>query len=137
VTDIEATSPGPMTGLSHVQLNVTDPDVSAAWYVSALGMEPFDSDPEIGFVALRHRPSRVVIVLNRRDGGKPDHAAGVLDHLAFAVPDGDTLETWADHLSTIGIGHAGVVAENGSPSLQLRDPDGTAVELVAPRPRNV
>ncbi len=127
--------PGPMTGLSHVQLNVTDPEVSAAWYLSALGLEPFDSDPEIGYVALRHRPSGVVIVLTRREGGDPDHAAGVLDHLAFAVPDGDTLEAWADHLAAIGIGHTGVVEENGNPSLQLRDPDGTAVELVAPRPR--
>ena len=137
MTDIEATSPGPMTGLSHVQLNVTDPDSSAAWYAAALGLEPFDSDPEIGYVALRHRPSGVVIVLTRREGGSPDRAAGVLDHLAFAVPDGDTLEVWADHLSTIGIVHPGVVAENGNPSLQLRDPDGTAVELVAPRPRSV
>jgi len=123
--------------LSHVQLNVTDPDVSAVWYASALGLEPFDSDSEIGYVALRHRPSGVVIVLTRRDVGNLDHAAGVLDHLAFAVPDGDALEAWADHLSTIGIGHAGVVAENGNPSLQLLDPDGTAVELVAPSPRNV
>jgi glyoxylase I family protein len=130
------TAPGPMTGLSHVQLNVTDPEVSAAWYVSALGLELFDSDPDTGYVALRHRPSGVVVVLTQRDGGSPDHAAGVLDHLAFAVPDGDTLEAWADHLSGIGIGHPGVVAENGNPSLQLRDPDGTAVELVAPRPRN-
>jgi catechol-2,3-dioxygenase len=124
-----------MTGLSHVQLNVTDPDASAAWYTSALGLVPFASDPDIGYVALRHRPSGVVIVLTRREGGDPDHAAGVLDHLAFTVPDGDMLEAWADHLSTIGIGHPGVVAENGNPSLQLRDPDGTAVELVAPRPR--
>jgi glyoxalase family protein len=135
MTGLAPTPPGPMTGLSHVQLNVTDPDSSAAWYTSALGLEPFDSDPVIGYVALRHRPSGVVIVLTRRSGGDPDHAAGVLDHLAFAVPDGDTLAAWADHLAAIGIEHPGVVAENGNPSLQLRDPDGTAVELVAPRPR--
>jgi catechol-2,3-dioxygenase len=124
-----------MTGLSHVQLNVTDPETSAAWYLVALGLEPFDADPEIGYVALRHRPSGVVIVLTRRDGGTPDHAAGVLDHLAFAVPDGNTLKAWADHLCDAGIRHPGVVRENGNPSLQLVDPDGTAIELVAPRPR--
>lgn len=135
MTDFGPASPGPMTGLSHVQLNVTDPETSAAWYTSALGLEPFDSDPEIGYVALRHRPSGVVMVLTRRDGAALDHDAGVLDHLAFAVPDEATLEAWADHLSAIGIGHPGVVAENGNPSLQLRDPDGTAVELVAPRTR--
>ena len=59
---------------------------------------------------------------------------GRLDHLAFAVPDGDTLRAWADALSQAGIDHAGVVDELGKPSLQLRDPDGIAIELVAPPP---
>ncbi len=124
----------PVTGLSHVQLNVTDPDASAAWYEVALGLEPFASDPTIGYVAMTHRAARLVIVLTRRDGGPPDHSAGALDHLAFAVPDGASLVDWADHLSAAGIHHSGVVSENGNPSLQLRDPDGTAIELVAPRP---
>jgi catechol-2,3-dioxygenase len=58
----------------------------------------------------------------------------VLDHLAFAVPDAASLEAWAVHLTGVGIDHPGIVLENGNPSLQLRDPDGTAVELVAPGP---
>jgi catechol-2,3-dioxygenase len=133
VTD-DAPVAAPLTGLSHVQLNVTDPEASADWYSAALGLEPFVADPEIGYVALRHRAAGLVVVLTRRSGGPPDHAAGVLDHLAFAMPDGDSLEAWAAHLTEIGIDHPGVVPENGNPSLQLRDPDGTAVELVAPRP---
>jgi catechol-2,3-dioxygenase len=52
--------------------------------------------------------------------------------LAFAVPDGDLLSSWAEHLSQVGIVHDGVIQENGHPSLQLRDPDGIAIELVAP-----
>ncbi len=36
------------------------------------------------------------------------------------------------HLTEVGIDHAGVVLEGGHPSLQLRDPDGIAIELVAP-----
>ena len=32
---------GPLTGLSHVQLRVTDVVASAAWFTSALGLEPF------------------------------------------------------------------------------------------------
>ena len=59
-----------------------------------------------------------------------------LDHLAFAVPDGDTLRLWADHLTEVGIEHPGVVLELGKPSLQLVDPDGIYVELVAPAPRS-
>ena len=129
-----APATSPLTGLSHVQLNVTDPEASAAWYSAALGLEPFVADPAIGYVALRHRSARLVVVLTRRTGAPPDHGAGVLDHLAFAVPDGASLEAWAVHLTEVGIDHAGVEPENGNPSLQLRDPDGTAVELVAPRP---
>ena len=124
--------PAPLTGLSHVQLNVADPSASAVWYTTVLGLEPFAADEALGYVALTHRPARVVLVLNRRASGPVDHDAGVLDHLAFAVPDGASLRSWADHLTAEGIDHPGVVLENGNPSLQLRDPDGTAVELVAP-----
>ena len=48
------------------------------------------------------------------------------------MPDGAALEAWAAHLTEVGIDHAGVVLEGGHPSLQLRDPDGIAIELVAP-----
>jgi catechol-2,3-dioxygenase len=128
-----------MTGLSHVQLLVSDVEASARWYTAALGLEPYASDLEHGYVALRHGASRVVIVLTRRPGDElasPGPAAGAssgaLDHLAFAVPDGDALQDWAVHLTELGIDHPGVVLELGNPSLQLRDPDGIAIELVAP-----
>ena len=133
----DAAPAAPLTGLSHVQLNVTDPVASAAWYSAALGLEPFAADPDVGCIALTHRAAHLVVVLTRRQGGPVDHGAGVLDHLAFGVPDGRSLEAWAEHLTGVGIVHAGVVPENGNPSLQLRDPDGTAVELVAPRHRDL
>jgi len=119
----------PMTGLSHVQLVVTDVSTSARWYADALGLEPYAEDRGVGYIALRHRGSRMVVVLTSGAGAGRD---GSLDHLAFAVPDGGALRSWADHLSHIGIDHPGVVMENGNPSLQLRDPDGIAIELVAP-----
>ncbi len=128
----------PFSGLSHVQLLVSDVAASAAWYRRALGLERFVEDLSVGYVALRHRPSRVVIVLTARpEGVDPDGVAGrgPLDHVAFAVPDGDALAEWADHLTAIGLGHDGIVLEDGRPSLQLVDPDGTAIELVAPASR--
>ncbi len=124
--------PAPFTGLSHVQLLVTDVAASAAWYRAALGLEAYVEDLSVGYVALRHRPSKVVMVLTIAPG---DRGPGPLDHLAFAVADGATLKAWADHLTTIGIDHQGVVSEDGRPSLALCDPDGTAIELVAPAPR--
>ncbi len=135
-----------MTGFSHVQLCVSDVPTSAEWYAAVLGLESHLADPDIGYVALRHRPAGVVIVLTARAavpsalespdpaGESRSQSAGRgLDHLAFAVADGDILQEWADHLTRIGIDHPGVVSENGNPSLQLRDPDGIAIELVAPR----
>jgi glyoxylase I family protein len=138
----------PITGLSHVQLLVSDVGSSAAWYTAALGLEPYAEDLGIGYIALRHPGARFVIVLTEGPVASPpagDDGAGTgaaaasspagLDHLALAVPDGAVLSAWAAHLADIGIDHDGVVLENGNPSLQLRDPDGISVELVAPGSR--
>jgi len=125
----------PITGLSHVQLLVSDVVASARWYTVALGLVPFAEGLDIGYVALQHRAARIVVVLTHGAGAgdrSPGPAGPALDHLAFAVPDGDSLGAWAEHLTETGIDHAGVVLENGHPSLQLRDPDGIAIELVAP-----
>jgi catechol-2,3-dioxygenase len=125
----------PITGLSHVQLLVTDVSASAKWYSAVLGLVPFADDPDIGYVALQHRGGKFVVVLTRSPSPRDPSAEPTnhgLDHLALAVPDGAALETWAAHLTDVGIDHAGVVLEGGHPSLQLRDPDGIAIELVAP-----
>jgi glyoxylase I family protein len=120
----------PVSGFSHVQLRVRDIGASRTWYETVIGMEAFVELPDT--VALRHRPSRLVVVLSE---GEVDQATSPLDHLALAVPDGDVLGEWADHLTGLGIAHPGVVFELGKPSLQLRDPDGNSIELVAPVPR--
>ena len=120
----------PVTGFSHLQLNVRELATSQAWFETVLGMEAFVELDDT--VALKHSPSRLVLVLSQRAVGE---GSSPLDHLAFAVPDGDTLEAWARELTVLGIAHDGVVLELGKPSLQLRDPDGNAIELVAPAPR--
>ena len=121
----------PISGLSHVQFRVADLGVSTRWYRAALGLVPMAEDHDLGYVALRHPGSGVVVVLTSVPG--PPGGPGSVDHLAFAVPDRDALAEWAAHLMAVGINHAGVVLEDGRPSLQLRDPDGTAIELVTGR----
>jgi catechol-2,3-dioxygenase len=120
----------PVLGFSHLQLCVRDVRASVAWYCAALGMEVMSEHGDV--VALRHREARVVIVVSP---GEPDVDHSPIDHLAFAVADGPTLEAWASHLRELGLEVPAVVDELGKPSLQLRDPDGNAVELVAPAPR--
>jgi catechol-2,3-dioxygenase len=122
----------PVTGFSHIQLRVSDLGASERWYADVLGLERLVADGEGGYVALRHRPSRLVVVLTLSTGLADDSANERLDHLAFAVPDGLALEAWASELTARGIAHDGVIDELGKPSLTLVDPDGTRVELVAP-----
>ncbi|MCD9625547.1 VOC family protein [Rhabdothermincola salaria] len=121
----------PVTGFSHVQLRVGDLERSRRWYETVLGMEAFVELPDT--VALRNREARLVVVLSPAE--RLEAASSPLDHIAFGAPDGESLEVWARHLSEAGIAHEGVVLELGKPSLQLLDPDGNAVELVAPAPR--
>jgi glyoxylase I family protein len=133
VTDATTTTAlAPVTGFSHVQLLVTDLTVSEGWYTTVLGLRRLAADDTERYVALGHRASGMVIVLTERDD---TDEGGRLDHLAFAVPDGEALRAWADALADAGIAHGGVVDELGKPSLQLRDPDGLEIELVAPAPR--
>jgi catechol 2,3-dioxygenase-like lactoylglutathione lyase family enzyme len=135
VTSTQPTQPaGPISGLSHVQLTVSDASESANWYRTALGLDPYAEDLDIGYVALRHPQAKFVMVLTERASTEEPPAGGSehLDHIAFAVPDGASLESWAKHLNEVGIDHDGIVLENGHPSLQLRDPDHIAIELVAP-----
>lgn len=120
----------PVTGFSHLQLRVRGVRESVEWYRAVLGMELMSEHGDV--VALRNRSARLVIVVSP---GDPDVDRSPVDHLAFAVPDGDALEEWVVHLRAQGLDVPDVVDELGKPSLQLRDPDGNAVELVAPASR--
>ena len=132
VSDPRVTAP--ITGLSHFQLLVSDVAASAHWYTTVLGLVPYAEDLDIGYVALRQPDANVVVVFTKGTGeleGSSPSGSGVLDHLAFAVSGAEALREWAEHLTALGVTHDGVVLENGRPSLQLRDPDGIAIELVA------
>jgi hypothetical protein len=84
---------------------------------------------------LHHRPSHVVVVLSRPRPWRAATPASRSTTSRSRGADGDTLRVWADHLAEVGIEHPGVILELGKPSLQLRDPDGISIELVAPASR--
>lgn len=141
-----STSSSPVTGFSHIQLTVSDVASSERWYTLVLGLERLAAADDGTYVALRHRPSKMVVVLSTAVGadsesrGSPGPVAGHtasdrLDHIAFAVPDGEALAAWAVQLSDLGVVHDGVLDEDGRPSLVLVDPDGIQIELVAPATR--
>ena len=120
----------PIAGFSHIQLLVGDVSTSERWYCTVLGMERMVASDDNSYVALRHKPSGVVVVLTPyADASTP--RPGALDHIAFGVADAAALQSWAESLTAAGIPHPGVVDELGKPSLVLTDPDGNHVELVA------
>ena len=61
----DAVQGAPITGLSHVQLLVSDVGASAKWYSAVLGLVPFADDADIGYVALRHQAGKFVVVLTK------------------------------------------------------------------------
>jgi glyoxylase I family protein len=123
----------PVTGFSHAQLKVSDVGASERWYVGLIGMRRFYGTAETGYVGLVHPPSGMVLALSQGTP-EPAHPGAALEHIAFAVPDPAVLQEWADELTRLGYEHPGIVQEGRNSSLQLRDPDGLTVELVAPGP---
>ena len=131
--------------MSHVQLTVRDLSVSEPWYSELFGLTrlgPGSVQDGRGHVALRHRPSKLVLVLSTAADGREgddrfdEHRVG-LNHLAFAVPTADALDEWLARCGELGVDHDPVIVDAaGGRSLILRDPDGIQLELfVAPTRR--
>ena len=116
-----------VTGVSHLALKVSDLDASVTWYKDALSLEEFIREPSGRFVGLRSASGFQIALFT---GGQP-HNSGALDHVAFAVGDLDTLTSWVDHLTTIGVAHEGIKPNPLGHSVDLFDPDGNNIELVS------
>ncbi len=124
--------------LAHVAVTVTDLERSTRWYAQLFGTDPvLDEDESSG--TFHH----TVFALG--DGhlfGLHTHAAGPgaafderntgLDHVAFACQNREQLEIWASKLTDMGIPHEGVKDAHYGSGVSFRDPDGIALEFLAP-----
>jgi catechol 2,3-dioxygenase-like lactoylglutathione lyase family enzyme len=123
-------------GFSHLQLVVRDVDVSAAWYRTVLGLDELtrgviDSGP---FVALRHPTAHFVIGMQTATPAQlPLLGGSSVDHLSFAVTDRRALDETREALRVAGIEVGELFEEAVSVNVRLRDPDGTVIELTAPK----
>lgn len=132
-------TPEPIAGVSHVSLSVRDLDVSLEFYRDVLGLEvfvePFEGTAFDGREAML-RAGRVVLCLQahrENDGSRFDPTHTGLDHLAFHLSTRDQLERWDQHLDELNIAHSPTKSAGRFGSMiELRDPDGTQIELFAP-----
>lgn len=122
-----------LTGVDHIAITVRDLDASADFYERLLGAPPAGSIEDEG---LRRRlfalPGGTHLGLTQHELPPPHgfspYAPG-LDHLGLAVEGRDELERWAQHLTSIGIEHDGLVEAPYGVALSFEDLDGTALEL--------
>ena len=125
------------TGISHIDLSVSDVEKSADWYVETLGLRRVrrsDLDNRI-MVVLLHEPTCLVIGLNQHhepSADRFDERRPGLDHIAFACADRAELESWAARLDELGVAHGGIKDAHYGSGVSFRDPDGIALEFFAP-----
>lgn len=125
-----------ITGISHVDLSVTDLEASDAWYRELLGAVPlFGGRNEAHGLDVRYiivPDAGVVIGLEQHDDNDAssfDERRVGLDHLAFNVADRDELDAWVARLDELGIAHDGITEQEPWDVLVFRDPDNIQLEL--------
>jgi len=122
-------------GLSHVALSVRDRDAARRFWVDVMGFELIDEEPGYSFVF--ERAAGLAVTLTDHDqtvaGAFDEHHAG-LDHLAYAVPDVESLLSWEQRLAGLGVSHSEIVETDAGHHLNLRAPDNVPIELYVMKP---
>jgi len=130
------------TGYAHVRLTVTDIAASRRFYEDVFGFEiayelPPDADDAtrqaLGFLfggVIYRLPEGQLLGLRPVGpaGDRFDEDRVGLDHLSFGVDDLDAAVAVLDEL---GLAHEPVKDLGGARIVELRDPDGIALELYA------
>ncbi|MDQ1520432.1 MAG: glyoxylase family protein [Actinomycetota bacterium] len=130
-----------IVGIHHLGLTVSDVERSARWYQDVLGFERIgqlgDASAERQKIFLRHAglDARLGLVEHRTSSRRPfDETESGLDHLAFAVPSHEELESWARRLEELGVRFSPIAASLSIPGaavIVFRDPDNVQLELFA------
>jgi catechol 2,3-dioxygenase-like lactoylglutathione lyase family enzyme len=127
-----ALMPG-FAGIDHLSLTVTDLDVSERFYTDVLG---FRVVMDFGYVrSLMHRPTGFFLSLIRHDEGTARPFSELhpgVDHIGLAAADREELLAWEDRFRDLGVEFTPVRDMAFGYHLNFRDPDGIALEFMAP-----
>jgi len=126
-----------MTGISHVDLSVTDLEASVHWYTELLGMVPLfggrNDERDYDAQYLMEPNTGVVMGFEQHDanpGTAFDERRVGLDHLSFNVDSREQLDAWLTRLDDLGVPHSGITEEENWDVLVLRDPDSIQLEFI-------
>ncbi len=102
------------------------------WYRQILGLDLLDQSAGQAVLGAGGKPLLVLIASPDAAPDRPD-AAGLF-HIAFLMPDRDSLARWLVHAAATGVRLDGVADHSVSEALYLSDPEGNGLEIYADRP---
>ena len=122
-------------GLSHVGLSVRDREAAKHFWVDVLGFDLIDDQAHYCFVFDRGTGLAITMTDHGQtvSGAFDEHHPG-LDHLAYAVPDVESLLSWEQRLDGHGVAHSPIVETDAGHHLNLRAPDNVPIELYVMKP---
>ncbi len=128
------------TGISHLDLSVSDVDRSATWYADVFGLRQLAKQEleHRTMVVLAHPATRMMIGLNQHDVAPVqafDERNFGLDHVGFAVDKRTDLDEWESRLTELGVAHSPVEDTPVGAALVFRDPDNIQLEFWWTKPR--
>ena len=120
--------------LAHGVLNVRDVGASKAFYMTMPGLKVANENPARGMVFLSNGSDHHQLALfERATGPAPDATQPGLIHMAWRLPDLDSLRAAHGELKDAGIAIESTVRHAMTHSVYARDPDGHLVELYCDR----
>jgi len=134
--------PPSITGIAHVELSVTDLDRSVEWYCRLLGARDVwrGANEKGGYkaCAILEPVTHTVLAFTEHKAVKRvafSHLVPGLDHLSFRVADRAAIDAWAGWMDELGVAHDAADDSGPATTLNLRDPDGIAIEFYFLPPR--
>ncbi len=123
----------PLVGLHHLRIPVTGVETSRDWYVRVLGLTPLldhEEEDRLTGVVLGHGCG-LTIGLHLDPAGAAALRGYAL--VALAVSGVEELANWSLWLEQLDVPHTPVLMGTLGSRLEVADPDGIVVELLAGR----